>query len=142
PAAILLLLAGAVVPPLTAQEEPQPTVVGGLAIGLSDGTLSGDFCLSPPTMKDTLTIVLNRSLSIVSVRGGRLLPELSVEQPGGAALRHKVVRGARPAGSLPEPVCVVYEGAERVYDVRKGEYRENDSSEVIAFNGTTVRARG
>lgn len=123
------------------QPIPPPTVSGTVTIGLSRGALSGDLCLAPEVAHDTLTVVLNRSLSITATRGGRYLPGLSVEQPGGAAIRHRVLRTGTGSAEH-DPVCIVYEGVEPVHDVRHGSFRETDASEVIAFNGTTVRARG
>lgn len=125
-----------------AQEHPRTTVTGGLAIGLSHGTLNGDFCLTPTVITDTVTFVLNRSLAVLSLRGARLLPELTTEQPGGAAFRYRALREPPSTVASADPICVVYEGAETVYDISEKEYRPTDGSEVIAFNGKTVRARG
>lgn len=141
---LLFLLASALLPPDAAAQSGafSPSVHGAVAIGLSQGAVAGDVCLSPEIPRDTLTIVLNRSLTIDSIRGGHLLTEESVEQPGGAAIRHRLVL-PRPVDDAPaEPVCIVYHGTESVHDIRREQFREMDASEVIAFNGSTVRARG
>src|SRR5690606_16878317 len=115
------------------------TLTGSLEIGLSTGTLVGDFCLHQPPHGDTTRVVLNRSLSILRTRGATLVPELTIDEPGGFAKRHSLVRTEHDSS---DALCLAYVGSEPVYDVRREMYREDDSSYVIAFNGSSVRARG
>jgi hypothetical protein len=132
--------------PMGLAAQAAPFLDGRVVIDLDEGGLAGDVCLAAVQVRgDSVTLVLNRGLTIKRISGVRS-PAASMElEPGGAAVRYTflgaIARAAAPAGTVAD-VCVEYTGRFPVYDVAMGDYRDEDASSVIAFNGSTVRARG
>jgi hypothetical protein len=130
---------------LNAQQTPKLT--GAIDIDLPNGLIAGDVCLhNPPAKGDTVWVVLNRVLSIERMTGVFDLPADFFLEPGGEAIRYRLMRrseaGADSVDRVNEPVCMEYSGAAPVFDVAAGDYRAQDLSALIAFNGISVRARG
>lgn len=123
-----------------AQGQSSPHLAGAVEVDLLHGRITADLCLSGAAPRgDTLRFALHRGMNVERVRhpGGRTLP-FSTRVDGEAldyAVRDTVRGGA-------DGVCVEYTGAYPVYDVRAEDYRDGDGSAVIAFSGTTLRARG
>lgn len=130
--------------PLTSQSVPLLT--GSVEIHLEGGGISGDVCLAgAPTAGDSVTIVLHNSLSILDIRGAPPTPVAVQIEPGGATVRYSFAHLSSrigPGGAPVADLCLTYEGHQPVYAIDEGEYRDEDASNVIAFNGTTLRARG
>lgn len=165
-AAILAVASAGLTGPVgaaSAQGSPAPYLSGRVMIGLAEGWIAGDFCLSNFVVRgDSLTIVLNHAFSIDEVTGVTGSPASEEEEPGGAAIRYTFIRSApdyprvdpptvdsgmpgSPSIDSPPPtapVCVRYSGDFPLHRIEAGEYRESDESNVIAFTGSTLRARG
>jgi hypothetical protein len=112
---------------------------GVVEVDLPRGGIVGDVCVRDARSGDTLRFDLNRGLNVKRVRdpAGRPLPFAEEPAPGGVGVRY-AVRDTAHAGGY----CVEYMGAFPVYDVRRGDFRHADASDVVAFNGATLRARG
>ena len=120
---------------------------GSIDVDLLSGSLEGDVCLdNVPEAGDTVLVVLNRSLTIKHVRGAAETPARMELERGGDAVRYTFRRDSVAveelrAGRRPS-LCVNYLGSSPIYDIAAGDYRSDDNSSLIAFNGRTVRARG
>jgi hypothetical protein len=124
-----------------------PHLTGRVDIGLGTGSIAGDVCLAGvPVFGDTTSFVLNSALVVRSVSGAVERPVRMEAEPAGGAMRYWFVgASARSMERDAEPVtdlCIGYGGIEAVFDIESEEYRDDDASEVIAFNGRTIRARG
>jgi hypothetical protein len=141
PIAAMLMAAAS---PAAAQSNQ--VLTGRVDIDLPGGSISADVCLSGlPAAGDTLSLVLNRAYTIKGINGAAEPPVLMELEPGGAAIRYTFLREPSDAvapASREAAVCLEYGGSHPVYDIAAGDYRSEDASSVIAFNGSTVRARG
>lgn len=118
-------------------------LTGRVDVDLPRGVIAADLCLHGPGVHgDTTSFVLNRGMNVKRVRNaaGNPLPFTATYHAGGLeyTARDTARAGVAPAGG----VCVEYTGAFPVYDVAAGDYRDSDNSSVIAFTGSTLRARG
>jgi hypothetical protein len=135
-------LGGGGATPLQGQESPR--LSGTVEIDLPRGGLAGDLCLSEPRHSaDTVRFVLHRGLNVKRIRDGTsaAVPYTAEPEPHGIGLRY-AVPAAVPGSGEAQRLCVEYTGTFPVYGVRQGDYRLHDGSNVIAFNGRTLRARG
>jgi hypothetical protein len=118
-------------------------LTGSVDVDVSTGFLGADLCIEAiPMQGDTASFMLNRGLNVKRVHDGRgmTLPHETAAELQGVGLRYSVALDLS-SGAAPT-VCVTYSGAFPVYDVAAGDYRPQDGSSVIAFNGRTLRARG
>lgn len=135
-----VLLAGALLPAAHPAWSQAARLTGAVDVDLLQGRVAADVCLrGAPVRGDTTWFALHRGMNVKRVRNtaGRALPFSTTYRD--QAL-HYAVRDTAAAGG--DGVCVEYTGAYPVYDVRADDYRDGDGSGVIAFNGTTLRARG
>lgn len=122
-----------------------PRLTGTVTVGLSAGSISGNVCLgNVPAVHDTLTVVLNHAFTITSVTGVEAEPAAVGSEPGDGGTILQYAGGAiRSAEGGPVgDICLTYSGTFPTYDVAAHRFRDDDSSHVIAFNGSAVRARG
>jgi hypothetical protein len=145
--AVALLVTGVASQPVSAQAFPQ--LVGRTEIGLRGGTISADVCLTDlVTRGDTMTVALNRAFTLTKVTGAYPDPVAREDEPGGNAVRYTFAGvgapadGASAASGAGATLCLEYSGRFPVHDVDAGEYRAEDASNVVAFTGGLVRARG
>lgn len=125
--------------------QQSPVLTGRVEIDLPRGAISADICLSGlPADGDTVSLVLNRAYTIKRMTGAADPPVAMELEPGGAAVRYTLLRESTDTAPPPEQadVCLEYGGSHPVYDIAAGEYRPDDASSIVAFNGSTVRARG
>ena len=126
--------------PAATAAQSQPHVTLELAVGLTQGTLISNACVSrlPPMRR--YEFILHRGLNIRSIRDetGKMLRYEGYEGGRfvGEGVVYTVVDSVASAGSL----CVEYMGAFPVYAVESGDFNTHDYKGFIAFNGRTVRA--
>ncbi|MEX2583874.1 MAG: hypothetical protein WD766_11400 [Gemmatimonadota bacterium] len=140
-AAVLLALCGTP-PALSAQAAP--VLTGTVEIDLPRGAIAADVCLNAlPARGDTLSFVLNRAYTIKRITGADDRTTVVTLEPGGEGLRYTLMRAESSGSSREaEPLCLEYGGSHPVYDIESGEFRTEDASNVVAFNGRSLRARG
>jgi len=144
--ALALGLAGG---PITLTAQATPLLTGAVRIDLGGGRLAGTICVRGAMEPGRdLTFVLNAQLRVTQLRGrdGRPLEPPVASPSSDGHTQHYTVR--RPADEnvnvregSPE-VCIDYSGEFPIDDVAAGRYRAEDRSELVAFNGRTLRARG
>lgn len=145
---IVVLLAGgcSLAFPATSAAQTETRLTGRFTIGLATGTIAGDVCLSGvPSRGDSITLVLNRRLSIESISGVRADAVSEVAEPGDAATRYTFVGASQrvsDAGPHVADVCLEYSGGFDVHRTDDGDYLEDDASSIVAFDGRRLRARG
>ena len=128
---------------------------GSVTVDLARGGLAGNVCLVDPPMRgDTVQFALHHGFNVKRVRNesGRTLPLVgdALRAPGDVSLLYSVRdtsgqnsrNGSSARPGVVHSICVEYVGAFPVYHVADGDYRWADGSDVIAFNGRTMRARG
>lgn len=103
--------------------------------------MRGDVCVGGFPDADTLHLALNSALRLRTIDGRSPVLIHQRTESGGATTVYSIVRPGRD-GTLQEPLCVRYEGSERVYEIAREHYRVTDESSLLAFNGRTFRARG
>jgi len=123
-----------------------PKLVGSISVDLPAGSLAGNLCISDiPLRGDTVWLVLNRAHSIKRISGVAGPARIVELEPGGTGVRYAFLKEDQ-TGDLPSSttalVCVEYGGSFPTYDVDTGDFRDDDGSHLVAFNGRAIRARG
>lgn len=128
------LLAMAFPPRPTAAQEA-PTLRGSVRFDRAAGRLAGDVCMVNSSPIEAFE--LNAVLHIRSVDGQS--PQLRSEPaPGGNTVRYFLKDGPAERNA----VCVDYSGEIPRFPDAGGAMREDDHASILAFDGTTLRARG
>ncbi len=139
-------LLSALLVPTVLLAQPAPMLSGTVNIDLDTGRIGGSVCIDgAPATGDSVTIVLNASLTIEEITGVSPVPVLVEVEPGAETVRYTfsgVMPSSTPAGGGLADLCLSYSGQQPVYATASGDYRDDDGSNVIAFNGSTLRARG
>jgi hypothetical protein len=112
---------------------------GTYEIDLDQSLITGDVCLMVQQPSDTLVVVLNSSFTVDRVTGATELPDRIEREPGDVGIRRTFLSGDSLGNRT---VCLRYSGGFERYDVAGGLYRASDASNVLAFNGSALRARG
>lgn len=144
-ASLVSLAAGLFITTFVAAQ-PAPMLSGLVDIDLSTGRIAGDVCIGgAPTAGDSVTIVLNAALAIEETSGTPPVPVGVEMEPGNETVRYTfagITSRRTSAGTDVTDLCLTYAGRQTVYETEAGEYRDDDGSNIIAFNGNTLRARG
>lgn len=116
-----------------------PHIKGKIDVGLKQGILKGNLCLSNLPKLESHSFILHRGLNIQSVNLGASRVAYNGFYNGtfkGEGVEYTL----RTQLKSKAEICISYTGAFPVYEVDKGERSTEDWKGNIAFNGKVVRA--
>jgi hypothetical protein len=137
-----------VIPRSGQAQGPAPAAVAGsVRIDLAAGGIAADICFRNPPARDGVSFILQEAFELSGVwRTDQEEVEIVSAEPlpAGGGVHYTLGHGSHTDGSAPGDgdLCVGYAGTFPTFDVARGGFREDDRSELIAFNGRSLRARG